>query len=349
MKTFVCLALFVVTAWLSSAATTPRLEWNRLEPLPNPHGVAAPFAGVSGNSLIVAGGANFPAAKPWAGGTKVWHKDVWVLEQSNGKWKSAGPLAMPRAYGVSATYRDEVICAGGSDDTKHYDDVFTLAWRVGGPQMHTLPSLPQPLANACGAILDGTLYIAGGIATPSATNALSTFFALDLETSRWRTLPSWPGPPRMLAMAAVQDGAFFVVGGASLRPAERGPVREYLRDGYRFDAKSGWRKIAELPFPVAAAPSPAPTFGNDSFLVLASDDGSRAHMAPLPEHPGFNAKVLAYNTKRDVWTQIGTNPAPRVTVPVVRWNDRWIVPSGEVRPGVRSPEVWSLTIAPESR
>ena len=32
-----------------------------------------------------------------------------------------------------------------------------------------------------------------------------------------------------------------------------------------------------------------------------------------------------------------------MSVPCVRWSMSWVVPSGEVRPDVRSPEAWSVT------
>lgn len=40
------------------------LYWGRLAPVPDPIGVAGPVAGVSGDALIVAGGANFPNGFP---------------------------------------------------------------------------------------------------------------------------------------------------------------------------------------------------------------------------------------------------------------------------------------------
>jgi hypothetical protein len=30
-----------------------------------------------------------------------------------------------------------------------------------------------------------------------------------------------------------------------------------------------------------------------------------------------------------------------VTTPAVRWHNRIVIPSGEMRPGIRSPEVWA--------
>ena len=39
----------------------------------------------------------------------------------------------------------------------------------------------------------------------------------------------------------------------------------------------------------------------------------------------------------------GALPAARVTTPCVYWAGSWVIPSGEVRPGVCSPEVWGFS------
>jgi SSS family transporter len=61
------------------------------------------------------------------------------------------------------------------------------------------------------------------------------------------------------------------------------------------------------------------------------------------EHPGFPASILSYNIVTDQWTEVGRLPlagtfAP-VTTPVVFWDDKVIIPTGEIKPGVRSPQV----------
>ncbi|HEV2479040.1 MAG TPA: hypothetical protein VGS79_05230, partial [Puia sp.] len=59
--------------------------WSVIARLPLPPGrstqpgVAGPFAGVSGDALIVAGGSNFPDKKPWEGGRKAYVDEVYVL------------------------------------------------------------------------------------------------------------------------------------------------------------------------------------------------------------------------------------------------------------------------------
>ncbi len=338
-------ALFIL---LHTPALGADLHWQQLPPLPNPIGVAGPFAGITHDHPLVAGGANFPNGLPWEGGTKQWHDTVYVLNTPGGPWINAGKLPRATAYGVSITTPDGVICAGGNDATQCYADVFRLDWTDA--ELHTtpLPPLPQPCANACGALLNNTVYLAGGETAPGTTEALHTFWALDLSqpNATWQQLPPWPGPARTLATASSQSGAFFLIGGVSLQPNPDGsPHRTYLNDAYRFDPKTTtWSPIANLPHPVAAAPSPAPALGQSHLLLIGGDDGSRYGFQPAAEHPGFNHAILAYHTITDRWSPLGETPAAQVTVPTVSWRDRIAIPSGEIRPGVRTPEIHTLQI-----
>jgi N-acetylneuraminic acid mutarotase len=151
----------------------------------------------------------------------------------------------------------------------------------------------------------------------------------------------------MLAVAAVADGAFFLVSGASLAPDAQGkPARTYLQDAYRYDPGRGWRRIADLPRPAVAAPTPAPPHGPRGFVVLGGDDASQLKVTPLSAHPGFPGETWAYDPGRDEWRATGRMPKATVTVPVVEWDGRHVIPSGEIRPGVRTPAVWSLRVNP---
>src|SRR6266702_6223150 len=133
-------------------AQSDSLKWQHLPSLPDPVGFAAPFAGISGGALIVAGGANFPGAMPWEGGTKVWHDSVFVLTKPDAQWITGFKLLHPLAYGVSATTTDGVLCAGGSDAREHFRDVFLLRWHRGKIEMKSFPPLPRTMANGCGTL-----------------------------------------------------------------------------------------------------------------------------------------------------------------------------------------------------
>ena len=312
--------------------------------LPDRLGVAGAFAGVSNGSLLVAGGANFPGKPPWEGGQKVWHDKVYALDKPDGTWRVAGKLPRPLAYGVSVTHGDGVVCVGGSDAERHYADAFTLRGANGTLTTTTLPTLPRPLANLSGALVGDHLYVAGGIETPTATAASKRAYRMDLSAARrrWEELPECPGPGRMLAVAAGFDGAFYLVGGCELTAKPGGgTTRKYLADAHRFTPATGWKRIADLPKPLAAAPSPAPTDAT-GFTILGGDDGKLVDIPP-DKHRGFPTAVDRYDATKDKWLEAGTWPPARVTAPCVNWRGSWVVPSGEIRPGVRVAGVVGLS------
>src|SRR3546814_18919753 len=95
------------------------------------------------------------------------------------------------------------------------------------------------------------VYVAGGLNAPDSPEPLNSFWVLDLAVPEksWQELPSWPGAPRMLSVAGTQEGDFFLISGANLVPDNAGnPVREFLKDAYKYDPESGaWTRIADLP------------------------------------------------------------------------------------------------------
>ena len=343
LHTVIGLATLAVSwAGASEPLRTPT-TWAQLPPIPDREGFAGAFVGVSGGALLLAGGSNFPDKRPWEGGVKVCYDRVFVLEEPGGIWQSNFTLPRPTAYGISITTDAGVVCIGGGDTRRYYTDVFLLSYAHGKLTTIPLPSLPEPLANGCGALLDSVLYVAGGTASPAATQALKTFWRLDLgqRNPQWQALPSWPGRGRMLATAGVQVGAFYLFGGAALVAGADGkPVREWLHDAYRYVPAQGWQRIADLPRAVVAAPSPTPLV-QGALWVLGGDDGLQINLPPA-QHKGFPHEVLAYDAQTDTWKTAGRMPVAHVTTPAVNWRGRWVIANGEVRPGVRSPEVWTF-------
>jgi N-acetylneuraminic acid mutarotase len=340
------LACFLLSSIQNGHAESNRLNWTRLLSLPDSIGFAGPFAGVSGGALIVAGGANFPGAMPWERGEKVWHDSIFVLPKTNGQWLTGLKLPHAVAYGISVSMPDGVLFAGGSDARQHFRDVFLLQWRDGRIETQALPTLPRPMANGCGALIGKTVYLAGGIEKPDSTNALKAFWAIDLSVTKptWRELGPWPGPGRMLAVAGASDDEFFLFSGVELsRDGAGKAVRHYLKDSYCFTPSKGWKRIADLPRAAAGAPSPA-ILRDGQLLIVSGDDGALVDFEPKSAHPGFPKDVLAYDLSNDRWARLDESPLSRATTLVVKWNGMAVIPSGEIKPGRRTPEVWGLNL-----
>lgn len=343
--------LFALSCLVSQINADPSdgsvsLDWTPLPSLPNTPGVASPFVGTSNGVLLVAGGANFPDAPPWKNGTKVWHDDIYALIDQ--KWRVVGMLPKPMAYGISFTTPKGVLCAGGSDAQRHLTDVFLMRFVAGRIEFERLPDLPVPIANACGVRTGSIVSIAGGTESPTSTHASSGFYSLDLaaEKPQWTKLPDVPGPGRMLSIAATDEKSIFIFSGASLAPGADGkPVRSYLRDAWQFDiAQSVWQRRADLPFATVAAPSPAAVTQAGKIVILGGDDGSHVGFQPPEQHPGFSKTAMIYDPLVDQWTSEIPLNISRVTVPLAETDNGFVLASGEVRPGVRSPEVWRLKI-----
>ncbi len=249
-------------------------------------------------------------------------------------------------YGLSISTPEGIFCVGGADGRKHYDQAFLLNWKDEKLHFIKLPSIPVPIAYAAGALLNGKIYLAGGTNTPTDTSAQNRFWAFDLQSHKWEELTSWPGAGRLLSVAGVQDGNFFLFSGVSLakKSDNSGITRTYLRESWAFNpATKSWKRLKDLPHPVAAAPSPAYSAGQSHLVIVGGDDGANAHrvLEIKEKHPGFRREILTYHTITDTWAEMGTitDSPTAVTTPLVIWNEQLIVPSGEISPGIRSPKI----------
>lgn len=347
--------LFFLTVFLHTMISNAQqagpspLQWKSIPPLPDAVGFAGAYAGVSNDALVVAGGANFPGnTGPWGTSPKTWYDDIFVLENISGSWKKAGKLPHAMGYGVSLTTPEGIFCLGGADGTRHYSQAFYVKWQNGRITTTPLPDLPVPLAYASGTLLGSKIYVAGGTSTPSDTNALNRFWEFDLERKQWNELPPISGDGRMLAVAGALDGRFFLFSGVALHDNATGGVRRtYLKECLAYNPVSKtWKRIADLPHPVAAAPSPAYAAGQSHLLVVGGDDGANVQrvMELKENHPGFRYEIMAYHSITDSWAALGSFSEGKaalsaVTTPLVNWNGLVVIPSGEVRPGIRTSRV----------
>jgi SSS family transporter len=213
-----------------------------------------------------------------------------------------------------------------------------------------------------------TVYVAGGTTGSGLKTATSLFWSLDIsqiDTSApaWQVLPPWPGPPRALPLLAAQhNGEYDCLYVMSGRMEDEHEEVVFLKDVYEFsptryrsDAglSTAWRRRADAPRCIMGGAGIA--LGQSHIVVLGGDDGALFHEADALKnaHPGFPKEALAYHTITGTWTSAGTMPASQVTTIAVRWGndpvkDPIIVASGEIRPRVRSPQVWQVWPKPGS-
>ncbi|MEM8665909.1 MAG: sodium/solute symporter [Planctomycetota bacterium] len=323
------------------------LDWTPLPAIPDELGVAGPVVGVHGGALIVAGGANFP--QPVWERDKVWHDRIYALR--NETWRDAGTLPRKLAYASVVSTKHGIVCIGGNDSESTFSDVWLLQYQgsAGRVVAKPYPSLPSPSVYSAAALIDDTIYVVGGQSGSSLETATNQLWSLDLslrenpEAFTWRVHDDVPISPRAFHLAISQhDGyhdALYVISGRQMD----GEQVRFLTDTWKFvPANESWTQCADIPVCVMAAPGIA--FGQSHLFVLGGDDGTLFGRSEelKDDHPGFSKQSWAYHTITDTWTSAGETPANHVTTVAVEWKDRLIVASGEIRPRVRSPKVWSI-------
>lgn len=355
------------------------INWSLLGTLPRPTngqhaGLAGAFVGACGPYMWIAGGANFSNGLPWEGGTKVLHDTVFYFQRNSQQavllpQRSRLPFAV--AYGTSIRVPNGVACIGGQTATGFSEKVFlaTLAEQSGLLVFEHLPDLPSGLANAAGAFAGNRLFVAGG---ENEKGVVSSLLTLDLasDTPQWKKLADIPhavSHSLLVAQAYRNKTYLYLIGG---RRKDISGISELYAAVYRYSIEADkWELCAPLPYPLSAHTGVA--YGSENILVMGGDKGvvfgkvERALAAIEKEsdpvikarlikeknelqntHPGFSREILQYNTETDVWNKAGDLPFPTpVTTQAINWGIDIVLPSGEIKAGVRTPEIWIGRIA----
>lgn len=372
------LILLLFCSTLAFGQTAAEIGISDLPPLPVATGDDASigYAGMVGGAtndvLIAAGGANFPEALPWQGGKKVYSDKIFVLKDDN--WAEvAQRLPTPLAYSASVTTPQGVLVIGGETGKTTSDQVFLLSYSGSGDvEISDYPALPEPLAYTAAVVEGDYVYVVGGKNDVRSVNA---FYRLSLESAEehWEKLQGFPGPPRALHAVAVQETKtsreLFVVGG---RNQTAGQKSDALTSYLSYDLKnSEWREADELVSdgkPVVSMGGALESIGSMHLLLYGGSDevlfdelenlglqlgttvadSARAPLLSrrdeiLNNHPGFSRRVLAFNTITRTWFNYADLDVPLpVTALGVADGDDYVIVSGELSPGIRTPAVTSF-------
>jgi SSS family solute:Na+ symporter len=288
-------------------------------------------------------------------------------------------LPRPLAYGVSINTQDGIVCIGGCDSQICYEDVFLMKWdsELKKIEIESLPSLPDKLAFMSGGQVDNVIYITGGQQTMKDAKATKIFWALDLskkgsgENFKWEKLDPWPGASRILPLTATQsDGTydcFYMFGGRNMASSKD---TELLTDSYCYNpVEKSWKMLTDITVDdkkrcimagtaIASGANHILFFGGADgklFLELEqlqrdteqtanktkAETAKKELLQLLNNHPGFSNDILAYHTITDTWVKAGKLPTTsHVTTTAVKWDGSFVIPTGEIRPGIRTPKIW---------
>lgn len=320
--------------------------WKPLPSLPDREGFAGMYAGAHGTILICGGGTNFPEKPMLEGGPKTWTSRLFTLQPGDTVWKDAGHLPLPYAYGASASIDEGVLIIGGCDRDGHRNDVYLASAKPDGSvDVQTWPALPVALAYTAAAVLEGRIYLTGGCERPGEQDCTNRMFMLDTRHADrgWQEQPPIPGRGRFLHQMAVANGKLYVLGGIGLMEQDGKQTRELLTEAWSFNPEQGWNSLPDLPYAIAAAPTPAPVSQQGVIYLMGGDEGSGKRYTPQT-NPGFRNQSLCLNTADLSWHDGGPIEAPRAVLPCCPWQGRFIAVNGELKPGRRSNQVWGITL-----
>jgi cyclically-permuted mutarotase family protein len=337
-------------------------------------GFAGAIHGVSNNALIVAGGANFPNGLPWEGGKKKYSKEIYVLEKNGSEFfwnkKVTDTLPEPIAYCGNTSTAKGIVYIGGENTNGISNKCFLLNWNSvkNCIDIRPLPNLPVALTNVAATNIGNVVYAAGGDETK---NSSDSFFCLNLDDSNpeWKTLPSVP-IALANATAIAQNGnagkEIFIIGGRTKTPSG---ISELHHTIFAFDIqKDKWEQRADIVDGINKTNLSAAcgvALGSNDILIAGFDNGKVFHkiemyisqisLAKTDEekekltkeknelsihHQGFDKSLLLYNTISNTWTKSGELPfAAHVTTTAVKWGNDIVISNGEIKPGIRTPNV----------
>ena len=304
-------------------------------------GVSAPFCGTIGETLVVAGGANFPDKPLVEGGSKKVYDDIWTFK--GGQWTLAGHLPEPVAYGATFAVPDGLVLVGGTVDGAPSDKVYLLTLEDGKASLRKLPSLPNCVAEAGAASCEDRLYLVGGIGS-------EYIYSCHTGEYIWEQVTKLP-IPLIQPLAFAAPSSLFFWGGYD-------PVTlRALSDGWHL---SGGRLE-----PVAGVPDGGTFVGSTGVVLpdgrfaviggvnreifsraLHNTDEERAdYFSKEPSEYHFRSDIYAFSAETMSWQLIATAPECALAGAGVAVVDGDVmVVGGEIKPGVRTPRIFSMSL-----
>ncbi|MBA4275949.1 galactose oxidase [Flavobacterium sp.] len=360
------------------------IQWKKAAQLQNADGsISLGFAGaingITNDVLIVSGGANFQDKMPWEGGKKHYSKEIHVLQKCNEvyKWNKnvRSTLPEPIAYCGSTSTDLGVVYVGGENENGLSNKAFILKWNNAKNDVEatSLPNFPLAITNIALTHIGNVVFAIGG---DESTKSSDLFFSLDLNSTNreWKSLPKLPlALANSVAVAQKDKDAtnIYIIGGRTKTPSG---ISDLHNTTFVFNLKKQiWESRANISDGVNTTNFSAGAgvaVGKNSILIVGGDNGTVFHKIETylsqisktdsPEektklaaeknmlntnHDGFYKGILLYNTLTDSWSKIGELPfLAHVTTTATMWKNEIVLSNGEIKPGIRTPDVMLGTV-----
>jgi len=367
LKTSILL-LTVVLSSCSSAEKSKTIVWNNQTKLPanadsSFHlGLAGPVAGMIGNKLLIAGGANFPGKMPWDGGAKHYATETYIYQVENGvlTFLTQSELKESVAYPGNCSVGQFLYVAGGENENGEVKSVKKFSLNGNTIQEEPLPDLPVALTNGSLVFASDNLYFVGGENQQQVSDKI---YRLDLANlnGAWEEVLTLAYPVSNAVVVSDKKNKLYIAGGRMRNTDSLSTIYNQL---FEVDLPSGSiNKITDLPRPTAAGTGVWDDAGN--ILLFGGDHAETFHRvealiaeisqtndevlknklneekaALQCQHPGFSPNTWSFNVHDKKWTKrddiVGESP---VTTTALWHQHSIIIPSGEIRAGVRTDQI----------
>lgn len=361
---------------ISQKVIHTKINWSVWSALPiadgqeKQKGLAGASSGLSNDAMLIAGGSNFEDGLPWKRGQKKYFNDIYVVQKEgkNFVWaKKTYKLPYNLAYAATVSTPKGLVCVGGENENGLSKKVLLLHWNNESQdiEIHYLPDLPIGISNASATILGNNIFVMGG---ETKTETLHSFHQLNInsDNTQWQKLPDLP-----LALshtvAVIQLKNIYLLGG---RAKTESGISKLSNKAFRFDLKKNeWKILKNISDKAneisALSAGVGVAFGQNKILLIGGDKGNifsqietynskitqsnddkeksslqQEKIALLENHQGFSKDIYEYDIRKYSWTKFGEMPMiTPVTTTLVKWGDIIFIPSGEIKPGIRTTNV----------
>lgn len=324
-----------------SCTSMNTLKTSELPPIPDAayaKGVSAPFCGYIGETLMVAGGANFPDKPLLEGGAKKVYADMWAFDGA--QWQHAGCMKDSVAYGATFQLEDALVLAGGNVNGITTDKVYKVQLAGGKALLTELPSLPVPMEQYGWSQCGESLYLAG----------TEGVFCCRIGEWAWTRLCALPESLVQPVAYATEKG-LFLWGGFNPETLQAPSAGHFLNL-----ETLQWEGAPDIPDGGSFVGASGTTLPDGRLIVVGGVNRAIFERAlrntPADRIPYLSREPEEYKFRKCIWlfdgqcwTGLGEVPETALAgAGVAATSSGLLVTGGELKPGVRSPKTFIIAL-----